>query len=109
MAKGGFPNFGNMQQLAKQAQRMQQDLARVQDEVAQKEFEVSVGGGAVKATITGAKVFKSFNIDPSCIDPDDVEMLQDLIMSAANEAIRVADDEMNKAVSSVTGGINIGL
>lgn len=108
MAKGGFPNFGNMQQLMKQTQRMQQELTRVQEEVTQKEFEVSVGGGVVKAVITGGKVFKSLSIDPSCVDPDDVEMLQDLILSAANEAVRLADEEMNKAVSSVTGGLNIG-
>ncbi len=108
MARGGFPGMGNMQQLMKQTQRMQQELARVQEEVSNKEFEVSVGGGAVKATVTGAKVFKAITIDPQCVDPDDVEMLQDLILSAANEALRVADNEMNEAVKSVTGGMNLG-
>ena len=88
MAKGGFPGMGgtNMQQLMKQAQKMQQDMQRMQQELQTREFTATVGGGAVRATAYGSKVIKSIEIDPACVDPDDVEMLQDLVLSAVNEA-----------------------
>ena len=96
---------GNMQQLMRQAQKMQQDVARVQEEVGNTEIEASVGGGAVKVVINGAKQFKSVSISPEAVDPDDVEMLEDLILSAVNEAIRIAEETMEKEMSKVTGGM----
>ena len=111
MAKGGFPGMGggNIAQMMKQAQKMQQDIARIQEDVGNQEFEASVGGGVVKAIITGKKEFKSIIINPECVDSDDVEMLQDLVLSAVNEAINTADEAMASAMESVTGGLNIGL
>ncbi|MBQ2662467.1 MAG: YbaB/EbfC family nucleoid-associated protein [Clostridia bacterium] len=110
MAKGGYPGFGgaNMQQLMRQAQKMQQDVQRMQDELAQREFSATVGGGVVTAVVLGSKELKSITIDPACVDPDDVEMLQDLIISAVNEANRIADEETNSQMSKVTGGLNLG-
>ena len=96
---------GNMQQLMRQAQKMQQDVARVQEEVGKTEVEASVGGGAVKVVRNGAKQFKSVSISPEAVDPDDVEMLEDLILSAVNEAIRIAEETMEKEMSKVTGGM----
>ena len=103
MAKGGFPGMGgaNMQQLMKQAQKMQQELQP-------REFTATVGGGAVRATAYGSKVIKSIEIDPACVDPDDVEMLQDLVLSAVNEAMRMAEEATNSEVSKLTGGMGLG-
>lgn len=101
---GGFPGgMGNMQQLMKQAQKMQADLARKQEEAANTEFEVSAGGGAVTVKATGAKEIKDIIIKKEVVDPDDVEMLQDLILTAINEALRKADDMMSDGL----GGLNI--
>ena len=117
MAKGGFPGMGgaNMQQLMKQAQkmqqdmqRMQQDMQRMQQELQTREFTATVGGGAVRATAYGSKVIKSIEIDPACVDPDDVEMLQDLVLSAVNEAMRMAEEATNSEVSKLTGGMGLG-
>ena len=104
MAKGGFPGMGgaNMQQLMKQAQKMQQDMQRMQQELQTREFTATVGGGAVRATAYGSKVIKSIEIDPACVDPDDVEMLQDLVLSAVNEAMRMAEEATNSEVSKLT-------
>ncbi len=98
----------NMQQMMKQAQKMQQDMARMQEEISQKEFTSQSGGGMVKVTVTGEKVLKSIEIDPQCIDPDDAEMLQDLVIAAVNEALRVADEATQSEMSKVTGGMNLG-
>ena len=110
MAKGGFPGMGgaNMQQLMKQAQKMQQDMQRMQAELQTREFTATVGGGVVKATAYGSKALKSIEIDPSCVDPDDVEMLQDMIIAAVNEAMRAADAEAANNMSRLTGGLNLG-
>lgn len=106
---GKFNGFntggGNMQQLMRQAQKMQQEVARVQEEVGNTDFEASVGGGVVKVTVNGAKEFKSITIAPEVVDPDDIEMLQDLILSAVNEAMCVAEDAMEKEMNRVTGGM----
>lgn len=110
MARPNFPGMGgNMQQIMKQAQKMQQDVARIQQEVSEREFTSSVGGGAVSATVFGRKEVKSIVIAPSCVDPDDVEMLQDLVISAVNEALRLAEETMNAEMNRVTGGVNLGL
>lgn len=109
---GKFNGFNtgasNMQGLMRQAQRMQQEVARVQEEVGNTDFEASVGG-AVKVVVNGNKEFKSIEISPAAVDPDDVEMLQDLILSAVNEAVRLANETMEKEMSKVTGGLgNLG-
>lgn len=111
MAKGGFPGMGgmNMQQMMKQAQKMQQDMARMQEELGMRELTAQAGGGVVKATVYGRKELKCVEISPSCVDPDDVEMLQDLITAAVNEALRMADEMMNAEMGKLTGGINLGL
>ena len=111
MAKGysarrGFTGgAGMMQQQAQMQQKllkMQQDMAKAQEEVEKTEFTASVGGGAVTAVVTG-----KLTIKPDVIDPEDAEMLQDLVISAVNEALRQADDAMNSSMSSLTGGLNI--
>ena len=102
MAKGFNGGFGgmNMNNLMKQAQRMQKQMAE-----AQQEFEVTSGGGAVKVVITGKKEIKSIDINPEVVDPDDVEMLQDLVMTAVNEAIRQADEAASGALGGIAGGL----
>ena len=111
MARGGFPGgMGgmNMQAMMRQAQKMQQDMARMQEELTAREFTAQAGGGMVKATVTGAKVVKAVEIDPACVDPDDVEMLQDLVIAAVNEALRVADETTQSEMGKLTGGMNLG-
>lgn len=110
MARGGYPSFGgaNMQQLMRQAQKAQQDIQRLQDELSEREFSATVGGGVVTAVVLGSKELKSITLDPQCVDPDDVEMLQDLIISAVNEALRTAEETTAKEMSKVTGGLNLG-
>ena len=111
MQKGGFPGMGggNMQQLMRQAQAMQQKVAKLQEELAEREFTAQAGGGAVSATVYGRKDLKSLTIDKACVDPDDVEMLEDLVMSAVNEAIRLADETTAAEMNKVTGGMNLGI
>ncbi|MBR6400137.1 MAG: YbaB/EbfC family nucleoid-associated protein [Firmicutes bacterium] len=109
---GGFGGMGgmNMNNLMKQAQRMQKQMEEAQQELETKEFEVTSGGGAVKVVITGKKVIKSIDIKPEVVDPDDVEMLQDLVLTAVNEAIRQADDAVTSTMGNITGtGIPGGL
>lgn len=111
MAKGGFRGGypgGNQMNMMKQAQKMQQDMQRMQQELQTREFTATVGGGAVRATAYGSKVIKSIEIDPACVDPDDVEMLQDLVLSAVNEAMRMAEEATNSEVSKLTGGMGLG-
>ena len=98
---------GNMQQLMRQAQKMQQEVARVQEEVGNTEFESSVGGGVVEAKVNGKKEVLAVTIKPEAVDPEDVEMLQDLVVSAVNEALRQANDAMDKSMEGVTGGLDL--
>ena len=107
MAKGFNGGFGgmNMNNLMKQAQRMQKQMAEAQQELETKEFEVTSGGDAVKVVITGKKEIKSIDIKPEVVDPDDVEMLQDLVMTAVNEAIRQADEAASGALGGIAGGL----
>ena len=111
MAKGGFGGMGgmNMQSLMKQAQKMQKKMEEAQEALAEKTVETTLGGGAVKIVITGKKVIKSIKIDPEVVDPDDVEMLEDLILSSVNEAIRQADEMANNEMSKITGGVGNGM
>ncbi|MCL2236302.1 MAG: YbaB/EbfC family nucleoid-associated protein [Defluviitaleaceae bacterium] len=96
---GGMPP--NMNQLMKQAQKMQEKMAQTQSELDERELEVSAGGGVIKVKITGKKEIKELTIDPDAVDPDDVEMLQDLLISAINEAVRQADEMVSKEMSKV--------
>ena len=104
---GGMPGGMNMNSLMKQAQKMQKQMAQMQDELSEKKLEVSSGGGAVKITINGEKQIMDLKISPDVVDPDDVEMLQDLIMSAVNEAIRQMDEAVNSQMSQITGGMSL--
>ena len=107
MAKGGFPGFGgaNLNNLMKQAQKMQKDMAKLQEELEQKTVEATAGGGAVAVIATGKKEIKEITIKPEVVDPEDVEMLQDLILAAVNEALRKADEMVSSEMSKITGGI----
>ena len=108
MARGGFPGgMGgmNMNQMMKQAKKMQEQMAKMQEEMETKTYEATSGGGAVKVVIDGKRELKEIVISPEVVDPDDVEMLQDLILAAVNGAIKLADDETNKAMSKLQGGM----
>ncbi|MBQ6795171.1 MAG: YbaB/EbfC family nucleoid-associated protein [Clostridia bacterium] len=113
MARGGFPRGmggmggGNMQGMIRQAQKMQEEMLKAQEELGEKTVEASVGGGVVTVTANGKKELVSINIKPEAVDPDDVEMLQDLIVSAVNEAMRKADEMAASSMSRITGGMNI--
>ena len=110
MAKhGGFPmgGMGNMQQLMKQAQKMQENMQRKQEELNAREFSAASGGGMVKVTVNGAREVLSVQIDPQCVDPDDVEMLQDMVLAAVNEALRTANDTTEREMGKLTGGLNM--
>lgn len=109
MARGGIPNFGgaNMNNLIKQAQKFQQQMDEMQKELKEKEFSATVGGGAVIAVVNGKKQIIDIKIKPEVVDPDDVEMLQDLIMTACNEALKKAEDDTASEMKKITGGMNI--
>ena len=96
--------FGN---IMKQAQKMQAKMAKVQEELKSEELEASAGGGTVKVQITGDLVIKSITIDPSAVDPDDIELLQDMTTAAVNEAIRSAQELQSRRMGEVTNGMNI--
>ena len=111
MAKGGFrsaPMGGVNANMIKQAQKMQQEMLKMQEEMQNKEYSANAGGGVVTATVDGSRLLKSIEIKPEAVDPDDVEMLQDLIVAAVNEAIRAAETDMSASMSKLTGGMNLG-
>ena len=108
LPEGYGKGAGNMQQMVKQAQKMQEDVARLTEELESTEYTATVGGGAVEVTLIGKKEIKALNIKPEVVDPEDIEMLQDLIISAVNEAIRKADEDSEKRMASITGGMNMG-
>ena len=97
-------SFGNLQKMAMQ---MQRDMQRVQDELAAARCEGSAGGGVVRAVVTGKLVLESLTIDPSAVDPDDVEMLQDLVLTAVNDAMRAARELEESKMGAVTGGLRL--
>jgi DNA-binding YbaB/EbfC family protein len=110
MAKRKLPagmGGGNMNNMMKQVQKMQQDMAKLQSELEEKEVEATAGGGAVTVTANGKKTILSVKIDPEVIDEDDIEMLEDLIMAAVNEALVKAEEMVNAEMGKITGGINI--
>lgn len=88
-------------------QNMQADMERTQQEVEATDFIASAGGGAVEATVTGAKVLKDIKINPEVVDPEDIEMLQDMVIAAVNEALRKAEEAMEKGIEKARGGLNI--
>ena len=113
MAKrGGFPGGGmpaNMANLMKQAQKMQRQMEEQAKEMETKEFAATAGGGAVEVTVSGTKKVLSLKLDEEAVDPDDVEMLEDLIVAALNEALEKVDAESSSAMSKLTGGMGGGM
>lgn len=107
MARGGFPGMGNMNNLMKQAKKMQEQMLKMQEELEEKTVEASAGGGVVTVIANGKKEIIEINIDPSVVDPDDVEMLQDLVMAAANEALRMAEEMVQSEMGKITGGMGL--
>ena len=113
MAKGfnsrgmGGMGGGNMNNMIRQAQKMQQDMMKAQEELESKTYEAAAGGGVVSATVSGKKELVSVIIDPEAVDPEDVEMLQDLIVAAVNEALRKASEDAASQMSKLTGGLNL--
>jgi len=110
--KGGFRGGGlgggmNMNML-KQAQKMQDDLLKMQAEMEDKTYSAKSGGGVVTAVVTGKRELSELIIEPDAVDPEDVEMLQDLIVAAVNEAMRKAETSMNDSMAQLTGGLNLG-
>ena len=111
MAKGGFRGMpGGMNQAAmmKQAQKMQQEMLRMQEELENKTYSATSGGGMVTASVNGKHQVVDIQIKPEAVDPDDVEMLQDMVIAAVNEAMRTADAEASSSMSRLTGGLNLG-
>ena len=104
MPMGGGMNMNMM----KQAQKMQQELLKMQQEMETKEYSATSGGGMVTAAVNGKHEILSLTINPEAVDPDDVEMLQDMIIAAVNEAMRTAEAESANAMSKLTGGLNLG-
>lgn len=102
---GGGPQ--NMQAMLKQAQQMQENIEKKKAELEEKDYVVSSGGGMVEVTVSGKHEIKAIGINPEVVDPDDVEMLEDMLMAALNEAMRKIDEEEERELSAVTGGLNI--
>ena len=112
MAKGkGFGGFGggmNMQAMMKQAQKMQRQMEVTQKEMEEKEYEATAGGGAVTVKVSGKKEVLSVKLSEEVVDPDDIEMLEDLIVAATNEALRQLEEDSAKSMEALTGGLNLG-
>ena len=109
--RGGFPGGGipgNMNNLMKQAQRMQRQMEESQKELETKEFTAKAGGGAVEVTVTGKKEVAKVKLSQEVVDPDDIEMLEDMVMAATNEALRMADDANNEIMGKMAGGLGLG-
>ena len=112
MAKGGFrggmPSGMNQAAMMKQAQKLQQEMIRMQQEQEAKTYTAKAGGGMVSATVSGKHELVNLEINPEAVDPDDVEMLQDMILAAVNEAMRTADTDAANNMSRLTGGMGLG-
>lgn len=104
MGMGGGMNMN----MIKQAQKMQQEMLRMQEDLEKAEYTATAGGGVVTAVVSGKRELISLAIDPEAVDPDDVEMLQDLIIASVNEALRKAETSANEGMSKLTGGLNLG-
>lgn len=115
MARKGYPGMGggmgggmNMQNMMAQAQKMQQNIENLREELNTREFTATAGGGVVKAVVNGAKQLVSLDIAPEAVDPDDIEMLQDLVIAAVNEALTTADQTIQSEMGKLTGGLGLG-
>ena len=108
--RGGYGGMGgmNQMQMMKQAQKMQEELLKMQEQLEQTVYTATAGGGAVTASVSGKRELTGLEIDPDAVDPEDVEMLQDMVIAAVNEALRKAEDAANQNMSKLTGGLNLG-
>lgn len=104
----GGGGAANLQQLARQAQKMQDEMAAAQEELEQKEYTASSGGGMVSVTVSGQLEIKSMTIEPDVVDPEDIEMLTDLVTAAVNEALRAANTDKEETMNKISGGMNLG-
>ncbi|WP_298595585.1 YbaB/EbfC family nucleoid-associated protein [uncultured Mitsuokella sp.] len=104
---GGMGSMGNMAGMMKKVQKMQNEMKKMQDELKRKTVEVTAGGGAVKIVMDGEKQVQSLRIDPAAVDPEDVEMLQDLVSAAFNEAVKKVDDMMASEMGKLTSGLGL--
>lgn len=107
MARGGFPGGGNMNSMMKKVQKMQQEMARTQQEIEEKEFSSTAGGGVIEAVVNGKKEVVKIKIDEDVVDPEDTEMLEDLVVAAINDALKKSDEYSQKEMGKLTGNINI--
>ena len=113
MARGNFPGFPGqnmqqMQQMMRQAQKLQEKMGEMTDNLDAKEYDGTAGGGAVNCSVTGKHLITNVHIDPELVDPDDVVILQDTVIVAINDAIKKADEDREKTLGSLTGGLNLG-
>ena len=110
MARGGFPGMGggNMQQMIKQAQKMQQNIQKLQEELEAREFEGSAGGGMVQVKANGKKELTQILIKPEAVDPEDVEMLQAMVLAAVNQVMRLVEETSEAEMAKLTGGRGFG-
>lgn len=109
--RGGFPGMmggGNMQQLARQAQMLQQQISQLQENLDKREFEATAGGGMVRAKVNGERELLELEIKPEAVDPEDVDMLQDMILAAVNEALKTAHETVENEMGKLTGGMGGG-
>ena len=104
---GGMGNMGNMAGMMKKVQKMQNDMKKMQDDLKRRTVEVSAGGGAVKVVMDGEKQVRRLTIDPAAVDPEDVEMLQDLVSAAFNEAVKKVDEMMTSEMGKLTSGLGL--
>lgn len=104
---GGFPHGGNMNNMMKQVEKLQKQMAEMQDDLKNQEVSATSGGGAVEAVVNGNKELVRITIDKEVIDPEDKDMLEDLILAAVNEALRNAEEKVNREMGKLTGGLNI--
>ena len=108
LPQGRGGGSGNMQSMLRQAQKMQEDMAALQEDLDSRQYEVAAGGGAVKIKINGKLEVSSVELDPDVVDPDDVETLQDILTAAMNEAIRKVNDTNSEEMGKITGSLNMG-
>lgn len=102
---GGGP--GNMNQMIRQAQKMQEEMEKAKIDLSDKEYTATSGGGMIEVTVTGANLVKTVKLKPEVVDPADIEMLEDLVVAAVNEALRAAEEDSAQRMSAITGGINL--
>lgn len=107
LPQGYGSNVQNMNSMIKQAQKMQEEMEKAQEEIKAKEYSTTVGGGVVEITMTGDKILKSITLKPEVVDPEDIETLQDLIVSGVNEVLRQVESETEEKMNAISGGLNI--